>query len=97
MPITRLPNMIGTTIDLIIRRKIVDRGFTVVPRSGLRHHTRTPRNVKHRIHFVTEILRRHLQRELTVRPVLPSWPRYRPEPRRETPRTWRHHHPRARG
>ena len=50
--------MIGTTIDLIIRRKIVERGLRLAARSGLSQPTRAPITMKMRIHLVTEMLRR---------------------------------------
>jgi hypothetical protein len=58
MPITRLPKMIGTTIDLIIRRKMVESGLRLAASSGLSQPTSAPITMKIRIHLVTEILRR---------------------------------------
>ena len=50
--------MIGTTIDLIIRRKMVESGLRLVARSGASHPTSAPITMKMRIHLVPEIPRR---------------------------------------
>jgi hypothetical protein len=58
MPITRLPKMIGTTIDLIMRRKMVESGLRLAAKPGANQPTSAPITMKMRIHLVTEMLRR---------------------------------------
>jgi hypothetical protein len=48
--------MIGTMIDLIMRRKIVDNGFRDVPMSGNCHPMKMPITIEIRIHFVSVML-----------------------------------------
>src|SRR6266540_2863339 len=58
MPTTSVPKMIGTMIDLIIRRKTVDSGFSVTAKSGNAQPTSTPIAIAIRIHCVREKRRR---------------------------------------
>jgi len=51
--------MIGTMIDLIILRKIVDNGLSFTAKSGATAPMITPSAIVIRIHFVSEMLLRN--------------------------------------
>ncbi len=52
MPTTRVPKMIGTTMDLIIRRKIVESGLSSAANPGRSHPTRIPAPMPMKIQWV---------------------------------------------
>src|SRR5262245_3641865 len=54
MPSTRVPNRIGTMIDLIIRRKVVDSGRSDWAKSGKAQPTMVPSTMENKIHWVSE-------------------------------------------
>ena len=55
MPTTNVPKMIGTMIDLIILRKIVESGLSATAKAGNAHPMTTPITIAIIIHDVSEM------------------------------------------
>src|SRR5262245_15797321 len=58
IPTTSVAKMSGAISDLIIRRKMVERGLSCCDASGNAHPTSVPTTIANRIHWVSERVRR---------------------------------------
>ena len=71
MPMTSVPKMIGTMIDLIIRRKMVESGLRLYARLGFSQPIRTPTTMEMRIHRVSDMPRSDLHSHFIGWPACP--------------------------
>src|SRR5678815_1908521 len=82
IPTTSVEKSKGAISDLIMFRKIVDRGLRVTARPGASHPRSTPTTIEMMIHCVSEIRRTELAMELSGERTTgtcdehPNWTRY---------------------